>query len=116
MRSDDRHVRKLPRDIVQINRLRISQAQAPSSAHSCTDAGVPSVKDRGQLMLRNDLIERVGQFVVRKESLDGRVKLEAANSLADETLRLSRTELALVRVDARERDHHVGVLLGGLEY
>ena len=59
-------------------------------------------------------VDRVERLVVREERLDVRVELEAAHAVvADEAANLV-DGVGAVRVDAAERDEHVGVGGGGL--
>ena len=79
------------------------------------DAGVAAVKDRRQLVLGDDFVERIGHAIVREKSLQRRMELEAADdAVRDQPARLAHAHLALVRIDARERDHHVAVLACGI--
>ena len=69
------------------------------------------MKDRREAVFRYDFIQRPGHPIEGLEALHSRVELETLDSmLGDETPRFARAHPALVRVDAREGDHHVGVL------
>src|SRR5450631_1743701 len=72
---------------------------------------MPAVENSRQLVLRDDLVESVSHAVVRKESLHGRMKLEALDAaLVDQAPSLTHPHLALVRIDAGKREHDVAVL------
>src|SRR5829696_5928756 len=76
-----------------------------------------AVKYRRQLVLGDDLIKWIGQWIVREEALAGRMELEPANDAGfDEPARLAHAHLPLVRVDAGERDHDVAVVAGGVRH
>ena len=74
------------------------------------DPGVAGVEERGQPGLGDDLVQRIDGAVVRVEGLHVRVELEALDAVvADQPPRLLDRPRALVRIDRRERDQHVGV-------
>ena len=111
MRDDDRHVGKVGRDVVEMDRVRILQPQSAAARHAGADARMTAVKDRRQPMLRDHFVERIRDAVVREEALQRRMKLEAADhTIRDQAARFAHAHLALVRIDARERQHDVAVL------
>src|SRR2546423_5777654 len=70
------------------------------------------MEERRQLGLRYHLVERIGHAVVRKELLRRRMELEAAHAIVlDQPPRLRDAFGAAMRIDARERDRHVAVLV-----
>ena len=68
MRDDDRHVGEIHRDVVDMDRLRVFQAQSAAAAHAGAHAGMAGVEDRGQLMLGDHLVELVGLAVIGEEA------------------------------------------------
>ena len=115
MGDDDRHVREVGGDVVEVNRVRIFEAQAAAARHACSDAGMAAVKDGRQLVLGDRLIEAIGHAVVGKEALQGRVKFEPLDhALLNEAARLAHPHLALVRIDRGEGHHDIRVRRGGL--
>ena len=71
---------------------------------------VAGVEQRREPRLRDHLVERIGQPVVREELLHVGVELEALDAVVVDQARASLDPSpAPVRVDARERDQHVGV-------
>ena len=68
------------------------------------------MEQRREPCLLDHLVKRIGKAVVREEPLHVGVELEAADAVVgDQAPRLVDPEPALVRVDAREWDQHVGV-------
>src|SRR6266536_2109533 len=111
MRDDDRHVGEIHRDVIEVNRIGVFEAQSAAARHAGADAGMAAVEDRRQLVLGNHLIERIRHPGVREETLDGGVELEAADRAGlEQTARLAHAHPSLVRVDARKGDHDVTVL------
>src|SRR6266498_451658 len=110
MRDDDRHVGEIHRDVIEVNRIGVFEAQSAAARHAGADAGMAAVEDRRQLVLGNHLIERIRHPGVREETLDGGVELEAADRAGlEQTARLAHAHPS-VRVDARKGDHDVTVL------
>ena len=111
MRENDLHVRKVDRDVVDEHRLAPFQPNTAAAAHAGAHARVARVKDRGQLVLRDHLVDRVGDAIGGIDVLHDAVEFEAAHAVPlDEIARLARAHPALARVDRGERDHDVGVL------
>ena len=76
--------------------------------------GLPTVEQRDHAELLQRLVERVGHRVVGVKRLQARVELEPAHAvLVDQRPRLAHRGGAPPRVDAGERDQHVGVLGAG---
>ena len=72
------------------------------------------VKNRGQFVFVDHLVDGPSHLVVRVIALHRGMKFETANTLFfDESLGFSSTHLALVRVDAGKGDHHVAVVTCG---
>ena len=68
------------------------------------------VEQRREACFLDHLVERIGETVVREEPLHVGVELESTDAVVDDqTTRLVDPAPALVRVDAGERDQHVGV-------
>ena len=113
VREHDLERREVDRDVVDVDRIRVLEADAAAAGQARADARLPGVEERGQPRLLDHLVERVGHAVVREEALDVGVELEAAHPVVgDQAPRLVDAAPALVRVDARERDEHVGVRVG----
>jgi len=110
VRENDLQGREVDRDVVDVHRVRVLEANAAAAGQPRADARLPRVEERGQPRLFDHLVERVRHAVVREEALGVRVELEAAHAVfVDQTPRLLDTALALVRIDARKRDEDVGV-------
>jgi hypothetical protein len=115
VRHHDLHVGEIDRHVVQVHGVAVLQPQAAAAAHARTDTAVPGVEDGGQLVRVDHLVDRPGHLVVGVVALHRGVELEALDALfLDQPLGLARAHLALVRIDAREGDHHVAVLARGL--
>src|SRR3954451_11576651 len=103
MRDDDRHIWKIYRDVVDVNWIGVLQPQAATAAHVGSDAGMAAVKNRRHLVLRDHLVELVGDTVVREKPLHGRMELEALDdSGLDQVAGLADAHATLVRIDRRE--------------
>ena len=72
MRDDDRHVREIRRDVVEVHRVGILQPQPAAARHAGADARMAAVEDRRQLVLGDHLVELVGHAVVGEEALQRR--------------------------------------------
>ena len=115
MRHDDLHITPVCRHLVQMHGVAEGQLQTTATAHTRANATVASVKNRGQFVFVDDLVDRPSHLVVRVVALHRGVELEAANALLfDESLGLACTHLALVRVDTGKGNHHVAVVSGSL--
>src|SRR5439155_18274774 len=111
MCDDDRDVGEIDRYVIEVNRIGIFEAQSAATRHAGADARMAAMEDCRELVLGNHLIERIRHPVVREETLNGGVELEAADhARLDQTARLAHAYASLVRVDARERHHDVAVL------
>ena len=111
MRHDDLHVGPVNRDIVQMHRVAVGQTQPATATHATADAAVASVKNRGQFVGVDDLVNRPSHFVVRMAALGSRVKFEPAHTLLfNQPLGFTRTEFAFVRIDTGKGNHHVTVV------
>ena len=72
------------------------------------------VKNSGQLVLVDHLVNGPGHFVVRVVALNRGMKLEALDALFfNESFGFARAHLALVRIDAAKGNHHVAVVARG---
>src|SRR6266699_370863 len=72
---------------------------------------MPGVEDRWQTRLGNHLIEHIRFGIIRVELLDRGVKFEASYpELLDQTTGLARSHFPFRRINAGERDKHIGVL------
>ena len=100
VRDDDRHVRKIDRDIVDVNRIGVLQPQAATARHVGADAGMTAVENGRQLVLGDHLVKLIGHAVIRKKSLHGRMELEALDDAGlDQIARFAHAHAALVRID-----------------
>ncbi len=100
MRHDDRHVRKIDCDVVEVHRVRKIEPHVVAGAHPGADAGLPGVEQRRLASLLDRFIKRVGKAIVREETLHRRMELEALNAeLVDEPARLAGPQPTLVRID-----------------
>ena len=98
-----------------MHRIAQSQSQSTTATHATAYAAVAGVKNGGQFVGVDDVVNRPGHFVVRVIALHRRMKLEAAHTLFfDQTLGLTRTHLAFVRINAGKGNHHVAVVSRGL--
>ena len=115
MRNDDLNVGKADRHVVQVHRVAVLQPQAAAAAHAAADTAVAGMENRWQLVFGDHLVDRPGHAVVGVVTLHRGVELETLDAvLGNQPPRLACAHLALVRVDAGKRNHHVGVLLRGL--
>src|SRR6478735_4159790 len=74
-----------------------------------------TVENRRKLVLRDHFVEWIGHPVIGKESLQRRMELESTDhAVLQQTARFAHAHLALVRVDARESHHDVGVFARGV--
>ena len=113
--EDDVERREIGRDIVDEHRVGVLQPHAPAAGHAGPDPGRAGMKQRDQTGLGDHFVERIVGAVVGPERLRVGVELEAADAGLHELSGLALGELALVRVDAAERDQDVRVGTGGLE-
>jgi hypothetical protein len=116
VRQNDWHVREVDRDIIDVHRVRVLEANPTAARQARAHAGVPGVEHCWQARLGDDCVQRVGHPVVGEERLQVRVELHPTGSLADEPASLHHRALAAVRVDADERDQHVAISGGDLEH
>ena len=117
MGEDDLEVGEVRRHVVHVHRVGIFQPHPHAAGHAAADAGLPGVEQRDGPAVADRLVERIGHAVVGVEALHGRMEFEAPDAVfLDQLPRLADPELALVRIDADERDQHVGVLGGGLQH
>src|SRR6185436_15081627 len=111
MSEHDRHRREIDGYIVDVHRIAVLQPDTSATRHTSTHSGVPRVKESGQLVLRDDFIEWIRGTIVGKKLLKLRMKLEAFDAVVlDQPARFAHSGRTTLRVDARERDHDVGVL------
>src|ERR1700733_4802502 len=100
MRHDDRHVREIDCDVIEVHRVRIFEPHVVAGAHPGADTCLTGVEQRRLAGLLDRFVKRVGKAIVREETLHRRMKLEALNAeLLDEPARLAGAQLALVRID-----------------
>src|SRR5471030_2170554 len=93
-----------------MDRVGVLETDATPSGEPRADPRLPGVEERRQPGLLDHLVEGVGHAVVRKEALHVGMELEAAHTvLGDQASCLVDAAPPLLRVDARERDQHVGV-------
>ena len=72
---------------------------------------MPSVKDRRQTCFRNHLVEYISFWIIRVELLNCGVKFESSYpELLDQTPCLTRPHLTFRRINASERNKHIGIL------
>src|SRR5712692_10714497 len=110
MRNDDRHVGEVGRDIVNVDGVRVLEFETAAARHARTDSRVTGVKNCRQLMLGDDLVKLIGHSIVWEEALQSRMELKTSNYASfDEVTRLTHAHAALMRVDRRKGNHHVGV-------
>ena len=57
MRKNDRYIRKINGDIIDVHGVAVLQADAPAAPHSCADAAVAGVKNHRQPSFGNDFIK-----------------------------------------------------------
>ena len=115
MRHDDLHVRPVNRHIVQMHGVAVGQTQSATATHAAAYAAVARVKNGGQFVGVDHVVNRPDHFVVRVAALHRRMKLEAAHTLFfDQALGLTRTHLAFVRINTGKGNHHVAVVTRGL--
>src|SRR6266852_4482607 len=79
MRNDDRHVREVGRDIVNVHGVRVFELETAAARHTRTDARVTGVENCGQLMLCDDLVKLIGHSIVWEETLQSGMELETLN-------------------------------------
>jgi hypothetical protein len=109
MGEDDVQIRELGGDIVDRHRVGVLQPDAGAPGHPRADAGCAGVKERDQTSLGDHVIEREERTVVGPERLDVGVEFETPCSSFDQLMGFADSQLALVRVDRRERDQNVRV-------
>src|SRR5262249_59936655 len=69
MRKNDRHIRKINGDIINVHWVAVFQTNASAAAHACADPAVAGVKNHRQTSFRDDFVKRVNRSVVRVKSL-----------------------------------------------
>ena len=110
MGEDDLEGREVHGDVVDVHRVGVLEADAAAPGEPRADARVTAMEQRRKTRLLDHLVERIRKAVVREEPLHVGVELEAPDTVVgDQAARLLDSAPALVRVDARERDQHVGV-------
>src|SRR6266516_6041462 len=67
MRDDDRHVGEIDRDIIEVNRVGVFEAQSAAARHAGADARMAAMEDCRQLVLGNHLIKWIRHPVVREK-------------------------------------------------
>src|SRR5579872_2108506 len=108
MRHDDAQVGKVDRDVVDVHRVRVLEADATAAADARADPCLSRMEDRRESEFLQHLIQRIRDAVVGVEALQAWVELEPSNAeVLEETPRITCPRLALRRVDTREGDEHV---------
>ena len=91
MGEDDLHVGEINRDVVDQHWLAVFEPDPAAAAHSGAHAGVPGVEDRGQPVLGDHLVDRLGHPVGGVCVLHDPVELETFDpEILDQVARLSR--------------------------
>ena len=107
--EDDVQAAEVGRDVVDRHRVGVLQPHPAAARHARADPGRAGVEQRDQPGLLDHRVQRVERAVVGPEGLRVGVELEPARAALDPLARLAHGELALVRIDGRERDQHVRV-------
>jgi hypothetical protein len=111
VRHDDRHLRKIHRHVVDRHGVAVLQPNTAAASHPCADAAVPGVKEHGKTRFGKDLVQRIGDAIVREELLNGRMQLQSMDEpRINESARFADAFLSTVRVDTGEGDRDIRVV------
>ena len=112
---DDLHIWPINRHIIQMHRVAVCQAQTSAASHATANSAVPCVKDGGQFVLVDHIIDGPSHLVVGVIALYGWVKFKTLDPLFfNQALCLARAHLTFVWIDTGKCHHHVAVLFGGI--
>ena len=93
----------------------VGQSQTTAATHATANTAVAGMKNRGQFVMVDDVVNRPCHLVVRVVALYRGVELKAFDAVFFyQALCLARPHLAFVGVDAGKRNHHVAVGFGGI--
>src|SRR5262245_52048363 len=113
VRDDDLHLGKIDRNVVDVHRIGIFQADAPAPRHARADPGLAAVKERDRALRGDRLVEHIRAVVVGIEALGRGMELEPLDAeIAHQAARLLGAGATLGWIDRGERDHDIAVLVG----
>jgi hypothetical protein len=114
VRENDLEVGEVGGHVVEAHRVRVLEPQPAAAREARANAAVSRVEERRQPGLGDHLVQRIGSAVVREELLEVGMELEAPDAVVVDQAARSLDRVAPARVDARERDQHVGVRRGAV--
>src|SRR5262249_19267709 len=113
--EDDVQVREISGHVVDVQRVGVLQAEPAAARRAGPGSGLAGVEQGHEAVLGDDLVERVGDPVVRIEALRAGMKLEPPDPVVGgQAPGEAHPGRAAGRIDAPERDDHIGVLGGEL--
>src|SRR5262249_52717897 len=111
MRADDRQLRELGGDVIEVDRPSVIKFDSHPARHSCSERVCSGVKEGRDAELGDFFVQRKEARVIWIKSLDARMKLRALHpELGDCAFHFINREPSLPGVDGGEAHELVRVL------